>query len=240
MKKFLMSLVAVAMMVPAFAQDEVPAAEGETVEAATEQVAAPVQEAAAAATEEIQSAGPVFHQILKAKFIEGDPLFMSFVAIALVLGMAFVVERIIYLNLSEVNADKLMAKVEAALEENDLDKALAITSKTRGPIASICNQAISRLQKGQSLEDIDKAIINYGALESGHLETNLSWITLFIAAAPSLGFLGTAIGMMMSFDDIEQAGDISPQIVAGGMKVALITTVGGIIVALLQIGRAHV
>ncbi|MDO4496962.1 MAG: MotA/TolQ/ExbB proton channel family protein [Bacteroidales bacterium] len=173
-----------------------------------------------------------FHQVLKDYFIDGGPGFMSLVAIALVLGVAFVVERIIYLNLSEINAKKLVAKVEDALEANNVDEAIEIAKKTRGPIAAIYTQALLRLKDGQSLEDIDKAVTSYGALQSGYLEKNLSWITLFIAAAPSLGFLGTAVGMVQAFDDIVKAGDISPTVVASGMKVALITTIGGIIVAL--------
>ena len=201
MKKFFVTLSAVAMMAPVFAQE----------------------------TEETVS----FHQVLKTYFIDGGPGFMAMVALALVLGVAFVVERIIYLNLAEVNTKKLIASVEEALEANNVDEALEICKKTRGPIASIFTQALIRLKDGQSLEDIDKAITSYGALQSGYLEKNLSWITLFIAAAPSLGFLGTAVGMVQAFDDIVKAGDISPTVVASGMKVALITTIGGIIVALI-------
>ena len=158
---------------------------------------------------------------------------MAMVALSLVLGVAFVVERIIYLNLAEVNTKKFVAAVEDALEAGNVEEALEVAKKTRGPIASIFTQALIRLKDGQSLEDIDKAITSYGALQSGYLEKNLSWITLFIAAAPSLGFLGTAVGMVQAFDDIVKAGDISPTVVAGGMKVALITTIGGIIVALI-------
>lgn len=173
-----------------------------------------------------------FHHVLKTYFIDGGPEFMACVALTLVLGMAFVLERIIYLNLAEVNTKKLIASVEDALESGNVQEALDICKKTRGPIASIFTQALIRLQDGQSLDDIDKAITSYGALQSGYLEKNLSWITLFIAAAPSLGFLGTAVGMVQAFDDIVKAGDISPTVVASGMKVALITTIGGIIVAL--------
>lgn len=205
MKKFFVTLSAIAMMAPVFAQ--------EAAEAAEESVS--------------------YHQVLKTYFIDGGPGFMSLVAIALVLGVAFVVERIIYLNLAEVNAKKLTAAVEDALDASNIDEALDICKKTRGPIASIYTQALLRLKDGQSLEDIDKAITSYGALQSGYLEKNLSWITLFIAAAPSLGFLGTAVGMVQAFDDIVKAGDISPTVVASGMKVALITTIGGIIVALI-------
>ena len=201
MKKFFMTLAAVATMAPAFAQE----------------------------AEETVS----FHQVLKTYFIDGGPGFMALVAMALVLGVAFVVERIIYLNLSEVNTKKLINNVEDALESGNVEEALEICKKTRGPIASIFTQALIRLKDGQSLEDIDKAITSYGALQSGYLEKNLSWITLFIAAAPSLGFLGTAVGMVQAFDDIVKAGDISPTVVASGMKVALITTIGGIIVALI-------
>ena len=201
MKKFFMTLAAVATMAPAFAQE----------------------------AEETVS----FHQVLKTYFIDGGPGFMALVAMALVLGVAFVVERIIYLNLSEVNTKKLINSVEDALESGNVEEALEICKKTRGPIASIFTQALIRLKDGQSLEDIDKAITSYGALQSGYLEKNLSWIPLFIAAAPSLGFLGTAVGMVQAFDDIVKAGDISPTVVAAGMKVALITTIGGIIVALI-------
>ncbi len=204
MKKFFLTLSAIAMMAPVFAQE------------------------AEEAVEESAS----FHHVLKGQFIDGGPTFMAFVALALVLGMAFVIERIIYLNLAEVNTKKLVSSVEDALEAKNIDAALDICKKTRGPIASIFTQALIRLKDGQSLEDVDKAITSYGALQSGYLEQNLSWITLFIAAAPSLGFLGTAIGMIQAFDDIVKAGDISPTVVASGMKVALITTVGGIIVAL--------
>ena len=173
-----------------------------------------------------------FHHILKTYFIDGGPTFMAMVALALVLGMAFVIERIIYLNLAEVNTKKLVAKVEEALENGNISEAKDICAKTRGPIASIFTQALIRLEEGKSLEDIDKSVSSYGSLQAGYLEKNLSWITLFIAAAPSLGFLGTAIGMVQAFDDIVKAGDISPTVVASGMKVALITTIGGIIVAL--------
>lgn len=202
MKKFFLTLSAIAMMAPVFAQEA-----------------------------ETESAS--FHHVLKGQFIDGGPMFMAFVALALVLGMAFVVERIIYLNLAETNTKKLVANVEDALEAGNIDAALDICKKTAGPIASIFTQALIRLKDGQTLEQVDAAITSYGALQSGYLEKNLSWITLFIAAAPSLGFLGTAIGMIQAFDDIVKAGDISPTVVAAGMKVALITTVGGIIVALI-------
>jgi biopolymer transport protein ExbB len=181
------------------------------------------------AAEESQS----FHHLLKTQFIDGGPSFMAVVALALVLGMAFVIERVIYLNLAEVNAKKLLKQVEDCLEAGNVTEAKEICIKTRGPIASIFTQALIRLEDGKSLDEIDKAITSYGGLQSGYLEKNLSWITLFIAAAPSLGFLGTAVGMIMTFNDIVKAGDISPTVVAAGMKVALITTVAGIIVALI-------
>ena len=171
------------------------------------------------------------HKELKTKFIEGDADFMSLVAIALVLGLAFCIERIIYLSLAEVDAKKLMAKLEAALEKGDVEGAKTICRNTRGPVASICYQGLMRIDEG--LDVVERSVVSYGGVQAGYLEKGCSWITLFIAMAPSLGFLGTVIGMVMAFDDIQQAGDISPTVVAGGMKVALITTIFGLIVALI-------
>jgi len=172
-----------------------------------------------------------FHQALKIKFIEGSADFMSLIAIALILGLAFVLERIIYLNLADTNTKKLLDGVEAALDKGDVEAAKAIASDTRGPIASIFYQGLLRIDQG--IDVVEKSVISYGGVQGGLLEKNLSWITLFIAMAPSLGFLGTVVGMIMAFDKIEQVGDISPTVVASGMKVALITTVGGLVVALI-------
>jgi len=171
------------------------------------------------------------HQQIKIKFIEGSPVFMGIIALVLVVGLAFCLERIIYLNLSQINTKKFLAEVEEKLKENDPEGAMAIARDTRGPVASICYQAL--LRKDEDVNMIDKSIMAYGGVQTGLLEKNLSWITLFIAAAPSLGFLGTVLGMIESFDQIQQFGDINPSIVAGGMKFALITTVGGLIVALI-------
>ena len=171
------------------------------------------------------------HKELKTKFIEGDAGFMSLVAIALVLGLAFCIERIIYLSLAEVNAKKLMESIEEALEKGDVEGAKTICRNTRGPVASICYQGLMRIDEG--LDVVERSVVSYGGVQAGYLEKGCSWITLFIAMAPSLGFLGTVIGMVMAFDDIQRAGDISPTVVAGGMKVALITTIFGLIVALI-------
>ena len=171
------------------------------------------------------------HKELKIKFIEGNAFFMSFVILALILGMAFIVERIIYLNLAEINPKKLIASVEAALEKGDVEEAKNICRNTRGPIASIFFQGLLRIDQG--IDVVERSIVSYGGVQAGRLEKGLSWITLFIAMAPSLGFMGTVIGMIQAFDKIQQVGDISPTVVAGGMKVALITTVGGLIVALI-------
>ncbi|MDR0865775.1 MAG: MotA/TolQ/ExbB proton channel family protein [Candidatus Symbiothrix sp.] len=170
------------------------------------------------------------HQEIKTKFIEGSAFFMSFIAFTFIFGLAFCLERIIYLNLSQVNTRKLLSDVETQLNTGNLEEAKAIAQNTRGPVASICYQALDRID--ETIEVIDKSVISYGSVQVGLLEKNLSWITLFIAAAPSLGFLGTVIGMIQSFDKIQEFGDINPTIVAGGMKVALITTVGGLVVAL--------
>lgn len=170
------------------------------------------------------------HKELKSKFIEGSAGFMSLVALALVIGLAFCIERIIYLTLSEINAKKLMETLSRKIEEDDIEGAKDICRNTRGPVASICYQGLMRI--GESIENIERSIVSYGAVQMSNLERGCSWIKLCITIAPSLGFLGTVIGMVMAFDDIRMAGDISATIVASGMKVALITTIFGIIVAL--------
>ena len=172
-----------------------------------------------------------FHNQLKTKFIEGTAGFMSLVALALILGLAFCIERIIYLTLSEINAKKLLADIEKKVETNDIEGAKDICRNTRGPVASICYQGLMHIR--EKIDDIERSIVSYGSVQAAKLEKGCSWIKLFIAIAPSLGFLGTVIGMVMAFDQIQEAGDISPTIVASGMKVALITTIFGIIVALI-------
>ena len=170
------------------------------------------------------------HQSLKRKFIEGNAGFMSLVALALVLGLAFCIERIIYLSLSEIDAKRFVSKLEDMIVAGEIEQAKALSRDTRGPVASICYQGLLRID--DSIESIERSVTSYGSVQSANLEKGCSWITLFIAMAPSLGFLGTVIGMVMAFDQIQEAGDISPTIVASGMKVALITTIFGIIVAL--------
>ena len=218
-----MGVLSFGMTHTAMAQDSTATAAPEQ----TEQVAPAATDEAAPATVEEGS----MHKELKTKFIEGDAGFMSLVAIALVLGLAFCIERIIYLSLAEVDVKKLMAKVEAALEKGDVEGAKTVCRNTRGPVASICYQGLLRIDEG--LDVVERSVVSYGGVQAGYLEKGCSWITLFIAMAPSLGFLGTVIGMVMAFDNIQRAGDISPTVVAGGMKVALITTIFGLIVALI-------
>ena len=172
-----------------------------------------------------------FHQSLKKKFVEGNAGFMSLVALTLVLGLAFCIERIIYLTLSDINAKRFMQDLEKLIEARDYDGAKQLCRDTRGPVASICYQGV--LHISEPLDAIERSVTSYGNVQIANLEKGCSWITMFIAIAPSLGFLGTVIGMVMSFDQIQTAGDISPTIVASGMKVALITTIFGIIVAVI-------
>ena len=171
------------------------------------------------------------NQALKQKFIEGGPEFMSLIIICLIIGLALAIERILYLSFSKINTKKLVEKVEVALKEGGIEKAKAVCRDTRGPVASIFYQGLLRYDQG--LDVVEKTIVSYGSVQQSQLESGLSWISLFIAIAPSLGFLGTVIGMINAFDAIQAAGDISPNVVAGGMKVALITTVGGLIVAMI-------
>ncbi len=174
--------------------------------------------------------GGGLHKMLKQKFIEGSAGFMSLVALTLIGGLAFCIERILYLTLSEINAKKLLADIDERLTAHDVEGAKTLCRETRGPVASICYQGL--LHEKEPLDQIDRQLTNYGSVQISNMEKGCPWIKFFIAAAPSLGFLGTVIGMVMAFDRIQTAGDISPTIVAEGMKVALITTIFGIIVAL--------
>lgn len=173
---------------------------------------------------------PVYQQI-KAKFIEGGAGFMGSILLCLIFGLALAIERIIYLNLATTNTTKLLAKVEEALKNGGVEAAKEVCRNTRGPVASIFYQGLSRMNEG--VEIVEKSVVSYGGVQMSQLENGLSWIQLFIAVAPMLGFLGTVLGMIEAFDAIQAAGDISPNIVAGGMKVALITTVGGLVVAII-------
>lgn len=172
-----------------------------------------------------------FYNSLKTKFIEGNVGFMSLVALALVLGLAFCIERIIYLTLSRVDTQKLLDEIDRKVSDNDIEGAKQLCRNTRGPVASICYQGLLRIE--EQPDEIERSVSSYGSVMLANMEKGCSWITMFIAMAPSLGFLGTVIGMVMAFDNIQNAGDISPTIVASGMKVALITTIFGIIVALI-------
>lgn len=172
-----------------------------------------------------------WHQKLKEKFIEGTASFMGIVLLTLILGLALSIERIVYLNLSTTNTRKLLNRVERALETDGIDKAKDICKNTRGPVASIFYQGLDKYDEGVDM--VEKSIVGYGGVMTGRLEKGLPWIALFIALAPMLGFMGTVIGMISAFDDIAAAGDISPTIVADGIKVALLTTVFGLIVAII-------
>ncbi|SEG42165.1 MotA/TolQ/ExbB proton channel family protein [Algoriphagus boritolerans] len=217
------------MFVPVFANAQDAPADT----AATEEVT-PAPEPAASPTivdDEIVAEEQSFHQVIKEKFIEGDPLYMTPVLICLILGLAIALERIISLNLATTNTKKLILKVEDALSTGGIEAAKDITRNTKGPVASIFTQGLMRYSEG--IEMVEKSIIAYGSVEMGRLEKGLVWISLFISLAPMLGFMGTVIGMIAAFDAIEAAGDISPSLVAGGIKIALLTTVAGLIVAII-------
>lgn len=172
-----------------------------------------------------------FHQDLKKRFIEGGPGFMGIVLLCLILGLAIAIERIIFLNLSSTNTKKLTQSVEDALASGGVEAAKEVCRNTKGPIASIYYQGLDRTDEG--IEAAEKAVVAYGGVQMGQLEKNVSWISLFIALAPMLGFMGTVIGMIQAFDKIEAAGDMQPSLVAGGIKVALLTTVFGLVVAII-------
>ena len=230
MKKFFMFLAAAGLMVFTAnivkAQDQEAAAPAAQEQVAAEEPAEEVVDLFAGSGEEVP-----LHQALKTKFIEGGAGFMSLVIICLILGLALSIERILYLAFSKTNTTKLLENVEKALAEGGVEAAKEVCRNTRGPVASIFYQGLLRMDQG--VDVVEKTIVSYGSVQMSLMENGLSWISLFIAIAPSLGFLGTVIGMIQAFDAIQAAGDISPNVVAGGMKVALITTVGGLIVAMI-------
>jgi len=217
MKKLFSLLAITGMLV--FGSADVVMAQDATSGTATEQVSqdAPVEE-------------PI-HKVIKTKFIEGGAGFMASVLIALILGLAISIERIIYLGLSSTNTTKLLNKVEDALNEGGIEAAKEVCKNTRGPVAGIFYQGLDRYDQG--LDVVEKSIVSYGSVEMGRMERGVTWINLFIALSPMLGFMGTVIGMIQAFDSIQQAGDVSASLVAGGIKVALITTVTGLIAAMI-------
>ena len=227
MKKIFMFLAVAGLLT--FSANVASAQEQEAAPAAAQEVVtAPANDLAAltAAAPEVP-----LHQALKTKFIEGGAGFMALIIICLIVGLALAIERILYLTFSKINTKALVEKVEEALAKGGIEAAKDVCRETRGPVASIFYQGLLRYDQG--VDVVEKTIVSYGSVQMSEMENGLSWISLFIAIAPSLGFLGTVIGMIQAFDAIQAAGDISPNVVAGGMKVALITTVGGLIVAMI-------
>ena len=228
MKKFFMFLAVSGIMAVsanlAVAQDQA----ADSTSAAATEVAAPANDLAA-----LTGNAPEIplHQQLKTKFIEGGPMWMAPIALVLVLGLALSIERILYLTFAKTNTKKLVANVEAALANGGVEAAKDVCRNTRGPVASVFYQGLLRYDEG--IDVVEKTIVSYGSVQMNLMENGMTWISLFIALAPSLGFLGTVVGMIAAFDAIQAAGDISPNVVAGGMKVALITTVFGLIVAMI-------
>jgi biopolymer transport protein ExbB len=207
-------------------QNEQEATQTEQTEQAIQEEAPPVVDLFASANED-----QPFHQVLKVKFIEGGVIWMGLILILLVIGIALCIERMIYLGLSKTSSKKLLLSIEEFMKKGDLAGAKELCKNTRGPIASIFFQGLDRYDEG--IDNVEKSIVAYGGVQMGVLEKGLSWVTLLIAVAPSVGFLGTVVGLVMAFDAIERAGDISPTIVAGGMKVALLTTVFALITAMI-------
>ena len=209
--------------VSVYAQDDAAQAEQ------TEQVAEAA--VAAVANPETDVEGTPMHQELKRQYLDGGVSWMTPVLLCLVLGLAIAIERIIYLNLATTNTKKFLAKVEDALNEGGVEAAQELCRNTRGPVASIFYQGLSRYDEGVDM--VEKTVVSYGSVQMAQLESGLSWISLFIALAPMLGFLGTVVGMVLAFDAIAVAGDMSPAVVASGMKVALLTTIAGLIAAII-------
>jgi biopolymer transport protein ExbB len=235
MKKVIAFLSIVALVafmglsINVYAQDDSTSAASTDTTTVVEDSPAVTVDATPAATQSDEPKS--FHQVIKEKFIEGGPEFMGIVLLTLIFGLAIAIERIIYLSMATVNTKKLLANVDEALKSGGLDAAKEVVRNTRGPVASIFSEGLNRFDNG--MEDVEKSILAYGSVVTGKLESGVSWISLFIALAPMLGFMGTVIGMIQAFDDIAAAGDISPTVVASGIKVALLTTVFGLIVAII-------
>ncbi|MBQ8307570.1 MAG: MotA/TolQ/ExbB proton channel family protein [Alistipes sp.] len=228
-KLFLMLAVAAFTFGAANVIAQEPAAEAAP---ATEEVAAPAEEAAEVAVEEETIVeGETMHQVLMQKFLEGGWGWMLPVLFCLVAGLAIAIERILFLTLSTINNKKFIAQIVEALKNGGIDAAKEVARNKRGPVASIYYQGLDRYNQG--LDAVEKAVVSYGSVQTGQLEANLSWIGLFIALAPMLGFMGTVVGTIGAFDAIQAAGDISPTLVAGGIKVALLTTLMGLIAAVI-------
>lgn len=235
MKKLFATLTVLAMLalngVAVMAQDVAEKAEPVAEEQLAEETTAPVEEITTTETEAEEGTIVALHKSMKTKFIEGGAGFMAATLLCLIFGLALCIERIIYLSLSKTNTKALLAKVEKALKEGGIEKAMEVCRNTRGPVASIFYQGLSRYDEG--IDVVEKTVSSYGGVQLGQLEKNLSWISLFISIAPSLGFLGTIIGMIQAFDKIQQVGDISATVVAGGIKVALLTTLLGLVIAII-------
>lgn len=194
------------------------------------QASTPAATVTEVASDAVPAEEPTFHQVLKQQFIDGDPTYMWPILIVFIIGLAIAIERIITLNLATTNTKKLLGQIEDALAKGGIEAAKDVTKNTRGPVASIFTQGLMRSSEG--VEMVEKSVVSYGGVEMGRLESGLIWISLCISLGPMLGFFGTVVGMVGAFDAIEAAGDMSPSIVAGGMKVALITTVGGLVVGM--------
>lgn len=235
MKKVISSLTIAAMMTFGFSTVSLAQESGDApvkteqtkaVDNAAKSGTTQADDAKEAATEELG-----FVQVLKQKYIEGDPFWMAPVLICLIIGLALCIERVVYLNLATINTSKFLTEVEDALKSGGVPAAKEVCRNTRGPIASIFYQGLDRSSEG--IDMVEKSVVSYGGVQMGLLEKGLSWISLFIALAPMLGFLGTVIGMIFAFDQIVKDGQVSPTTVADGIKVSLLTTVFGLIVAII-------
>lgn len=216
MKKLFILLAAVGFM--SFAAVDVVSAQGAT---GTEQVM----------NSETDVDGTPMHQAIKQKFLEGGAGWMTPVLLCLIFGLAVAIERILYLSMSKINTKQFIADIEEALRSGGIPAALEVARNTRGPVASVFYQGLSRYDQG--LDVVEKSVASYGSVQMGLMESGLTWISLFISISPMLGFMGTVVGMIQAFDQIQAAGDVSATLVAGGIKVALLTTLAGLIAAVI-------
>jgi biopolymer transport protein ExbB len=167
---------------------------------------------------------------LQTKFVEGG-FFMWPILATLIFGLAYCIERFWTLNRASTDTKKFLVAVKNSLDQGGVPAALEVCQNHRGSIASVFQAGLLRAEEG--IEAAEKAIISYGGIEMAFLEKGLVWISLAISLAPLLGFTGTVQGMIEAFDAIKEAKNISPEVVAGGISVALLTTLFGLVCAMI-------
>ena len=161
-------------------------------------------------------------------FIDGGGFMWPILGIFIV-GLVFVLERLYHLFKGLSSNEDFAYEIADEVKQSGIDSAKTKCEGSQGPVANLCLAALDRANLG--VDEAEHALDHSGSIEMASMEKNMTWISLCIATAPMLGFLGTVWGMIQAFNDIKMANDISPAVVAGGISVALLTTAFGLVVA---------